>query len=102
LGPPSDGAFTASEATVGLRPSTAHGIAANTDTLAANATLARSPRLSIRNDASSFTSDAKTIMDTTYSGKAGAQLQGVLINNTRAVRKIVYSLAREHVKKTNN
>jgi hypothetical protein len=41
-------------------------------------------------------------MDTTYSGKAGAQLQGVLINNTRAVRKIGYSLAREHVKKTNN
>jgi len=61
--PSEDGAFTASKPTVRLSPSSAHGMAATTDTSAETATLARSPWRTIRMDSSSFTSDAMATMD---------------------------------------
>jgi hypothetical protein len=61
-----DNVFTASSATVRLSPSTAHGIAATTDTSAANTTSAWSPWRVIRMDRSSFTSDARAAIDLPY------------------------------------
>ena len=61
--PSEDGAFTASKPTVRPSPSSAHGMAATTDTSAAKATLAMSPWRTIRMDRSSFTSDAMETMD---------------------------------------
>ena len=61
--PSGDGVFTASKPTVRPNPSSAHGMAATTDTSAATATLARSPWRTICMDRSSFTSDVTATMD---------------------------------------